>query len=360
MPSPLPQERLVFVIGAPRSGSTLLTRMLGAHSQLVARPEPHLMTPLAHLGLFDRVDRAPYDAVQSARSLRTFVDDMPGGQAAYLDALRTFASTLYANHLGDRTEALFVDKTPAYALVLPFLESLYPAAKYIVLTRNPLAIWDSYAASFFGGDYESAQAFNPILERYVPALADFLRREAVPMLHIRYEDLVAEPEARLADLHGFLGIEHEAETVEYGDHQLEGKGLGDPLGVQRNKRPVTASLDKWKEGAAEGDNAAFLRARLAALDPADLRTLGYESAELSDELAAVGTGRRTPPGWNRYLAQRKVLLTLRRDIDKRAHGRWIRAVRDVCEVLLRGGLTGGWAEFADRRYGQREGGGDDA
>lgn len=354
MPSPLPQDRLVFVIGAPRSGSTLLTRMLGAHSRLVARPEPHLITPLAHLGLYDRVDRAPYDAVQSAQSLRSFVDDMPGGEDAYLEALRTFTSTLYANHLGDRQDALFVDKTPAYALVLPFLETLYPAAKYVVLTRNPLAIWDSYAASFFGGDYGSAQTFNPILERYVPAIADFLRRGAVPMLHVRYEDLVREPEEALAELHAFLGIEHEAETVEYGDHQLEGQGLGDPLGVQKNKRPVTASLEKWKQGAAEGDNAAFLRARLAALDPADLTTLGYDAAELSAELEGVGDGHRTPPGWNRYLVERKVLLTLRRDIDKRAHGRWIRKVKDVCEVLLRGGVTGGWAEFADRRYGQRD------
>jgi hypothetical protein len=348
----LPQDRVVFVIGAPRSGSTLLTRMLGAHSRLVARPEPHLLTPLAHLGLFDRVDRAPYDAVQSSQSLRSFVDDMPGGEEAYLDALRAFVSTLYGAHLGERSDALFVDKTPAYALILPFLEKLFPEAKFIVLTRNPFGIWDSYAASFFGGDYASAHTFNPILERYVPAIADFLRRDAVPILHVRYEDLVSDPDAVTAKLHGFLGIEHQADTVEYGDHQLEGKGLGDPLGVQQNKRPVKTGIAKWKEGAAEGDNAAFLRARLKGLDPADLKTLGYDAAELSAELDAVGTGRRTPRAWNRYLLERKVLLTLRRDIDKRPHGRIIKKIHNVCEVLLRGGQTGGWAEFADERYGR--------
>lgn len=359
MTAPLPQDRLVFVIGAPRSGSTLLTRMLGAHSRLVARPEPHLLTPLAHLGLYDRVDRAPYDAVQAASSLRTFVDDMPGGEDAYLQDLRAFVATLYGRHLSDRDDALFVDKTPAYALILPFLEKLFPQAKYIVLTRNPFGIWDSYAASFFGGDYASAHTFNPILERYVPAIAAFLRRDAVPMLHVRYEDLVTDPEARLGDLHRFLGIEHEADTVEYGDHQLEGQGLGDPLGVHKNKRPVTASLEKWKTGAAEGDNAAFLRARLAALDPADLATLGYDAGALAADLDSVGTGRRTPPGWSRYLLERKVLLALRRDIDQRPHGRLIKKVHGVCEVLLRGGQTGGWAAFADESYGRLPGGRDD-
>jgi hypothetical protein len=360
MASSLPQDRVVFVVGAPRSGSTLLTRMLGAHSRLVARPEPHLLTPLAHLGLYDRVDRAPYDAVQAAQALRSFVDDLPGGEQAYLAALREFTSTLYAGHLGDRPDALFVDKTPAYALVLPFLERLYPQARYIALCRNPLAIWDSYAASFFAGDYAAAHAFNPILERYVPAMAAFLRRAAVPLLHVRYEDLVRDPEPRLAELHAFLGIEHEEGTADYGAHPLEGQGLGDPLGVHRNQRPVTASLDKWKDGAAEGDNAAFLRARLAGLDPADLQTLGYDRDALMAELETVGSGRRTPPGWSRYLLERKVLLALRRDIDRRPHGRLLARLRDVCDVLLRGGATGGWAAAADERYGRLEGTDQDA
>ncbi|MBW2295926.1 MAG: sulfotransferase, partial [Deltaproteobacteria bacterium] len=51
------EDRLVFVIGPPRSGSTLLTRMLGAHSKIHAPAEPHLLTPLAHLGFYANVDR---------------------------------------------------------------------------------------------------------------------------------------------------------------------------------------------------------------------------------------------------------------------------------------------------------------
>ena len=47
------QERLVFLISAPRTGSTLLTRILLATEQLDSRPEPHLLTPLAHLGYWD-------------------------------------------------------------------------------------------------------------------------------------------------------------------------------------------------------------------------------------------------------------------------------------------------------------------
>ena len=57
------QDRLVFLIGSPRSGSTLLSRVLGAHSAIFAPEEPHLITPLAHLGYYDAVEEAPYDPV---------------------------------------------------------------------------------------------------------------------------------------------------------------------------------------------------------------------------------------------------------------------------------------------------------
>ena len=52
------QDRLVFLIGAPRSGTTLLARMLSAHSLILGRAEPHLITPLAHLGYFASVQKA--------------------------------------------------------------------------------------------------------------------------------------------------------------------------------------------------------------------------------------------------------------------------------------------------------------
>src|SRR5207249_772151 len=106
------QERLIFLIGAPRSGTTLLARMMGAHS----------------------------------------------------------------------------------ALVLPFLTKLYPKPHYVVLTRHPLAILSSWVESFFDGDYRVALDHNPLLARYVPALARMLREQPVPSVHVRYEELVRDPE----------------------------------------------------------------------------------------------------------------------------------------------------------------------
>src|SRR5262245_40499479 len=168
------QDRLLFVISPPRAGSTLLQRMLGSHSQVFTYPEPHLITPLAFLGYHDLVDKAPFDHINAAEAMKTFVAGLPRGEADYLDALRAYADTLYGRMLGPTGKRYFLDKTPAYALVLPFLTRLYPEAHYIVLTRHPLAVASSYADSFFEGDWRAAHAFNPIVNRYVPAIARLL------------------------------------------------------------------------------------------------------------------------------------------------------------------------------------------
>ena len=79
---------MLFVISSPRSGSTMLERMLESHSQILGGPESHLLTPLAHLGVWDNVEKAPYDHVLAAESQNLFIDRLPGRQQDYWDACR--------------------------------------------------------------------------------------------------------------------------------------------------------------------------------------------------------------------------------------------------------------------------------
>jgi hypothetical protein len=117
-------QRMFFVVGAPRSGTTLLMRMLNVHPDIHTRPEPHLLTPLAHLGYYAYVDKAPYDPFQAHQSVRQFVDDLPGGESTYLRALRAYSDTMYGDMLAPAGKRFFLDKTPAYGLILPFLRKL--------------------------------------------------------------------------------------------------------------------------------------------------------------------------------------------------------------------------------------------
>jgi len=336
------EERLVFLIGSPRSGSTLLARMLGAHSAVHAPAEPHLLTPLAHLGFYEKVDTAPYDPVITQAAHRAWVKELPRGEQDYLDGLRACTDTLYERLLEPSGRDLLLDKTPAYALVLDFAARLYPGARYVVLTRHPLAVWCSFAESFFDGDHAAAHAHNPLLERYVPAVARFLRERPVSLVHLRYEDLVQEPERELRRIADHLGVDFEPGMVDYGAGggrpATAPRGLSDPVTVGRESRPTTSSLARWaKDLAGRPEDVALCREILARLPDEDLETWGYRRADIEAELAEIpptGERRRRRP-LTRYALERRLLVRLRRNIHHNALGRLVRRVRGACDVLLR-------------------------
>ncbi len=334
------QDRLVFLIGAPRSGTTLLARMLSAHSQVHGRAEPHLITPLAHLGYFGKVQKAPYDQNNVEQAIREIVAEIPRHEAGYLDALRAYTDSVYAQLMeaAPPGKRLFLDKTPAYALVLPFLTRLYPQAKYVVLTRHPLAVLSSYVESFFDGDYGVALAHNPVLERYVPELARLVRERPVPLVWVKYEDLVRDPEAHFRRVCEHLGIPFEERAISYGESGEAFAGLGDPTGVARHTRPVTSSVSKWAaEMASNPDTLTLVAQVLDELDPADLDTLGYPRAEIVAQLEAA-RGAPVPVKAQaplRYQLERRLLVALRRNIHHNALGRVLKRARFALDVLLR-------------------------
>jgi hypothetical protein len=306
----------------------------------MGRPEPHLLTPLAHLGYYAKVDRAPYDAVLAAEAQREFVTGLPGGEQDYIDACRAYCDTLYHRMLATRPEKrLFLDKTPAYALILEFLAKIYPRARYVVLTRHPLAVFSSYAESFFNGDYTAAHDYNPLLERYVRAIATFLRTRPVPIYHVVYEQLVADPQRVLAEIFAFLGVQNEPQAIEYGKHEPAAAGLGDPIGVKQHSRPSTASVDKWAvEIAAQPDRLRLCQDMIARLDPADLAIWQHPIETLWAPLEVAGATGAKPArkALDRYRLERLAIVKLRGVVQRSPLlRRWLGTLRLGTDVLLR-------------------------
>lgn len=336
------EDKLVFLIGAPRSGSTLLTRMLGAHSKIHAPAEPHVLTPLAHLGFYDSVEKAPYDPVIARAGIREVVADMPNGEADYLQSLRAYTDAIYDKLLAPSGRELLLDKTPAYALVLDFAARLYPNAKFVVLTRHPLAVWSSFVTSFFDGDHEVAHNHNPLMERYVPAIARFLRERPVDLHHVRYEEMVSDPEAHMEKLCAYLEVPFEPGMVNYGDQAGSSKsatrGLGDPMTVAKESRPTTASLAKWaRDMTGRPDKVAQCEEILSALLDEDLETWGVTRKEVQAQLSNIdlqGQPQKRPKA-TRHTLERKLLVMLRRNIHHNALGKLVKQVRNICNVLLR-------------------------
>jgi len=211
-----------------------------------------------------------------------------------------------------------------------------------VLTRHPLAVWSSFVDAFFDADHEAAHANTPLLERYVPAIARFLREDRVPICRVRYEPLVAEPAAHLERICAFIGVPFEAAMVDYGKQpglrESVPPRLGDPVAVTKAARPTTNRIGRWTEVLA-GDAAKIAHAQriLDGLLDEDLDEWGHGRGELQAELDGLAERRKRRRGLRlgRHALERKLLVRLRRNIHRNAFGRLVRRIRFLCDVLLR-------------------------
>ncbi|NQY99297.1 MAG: sulfotransferase [Bdellovibrionales bacterium] len=289
-------ENLIFIFGIPRSGTTLLQLMLSAHSRVSTLPEHSLTLPIKYLGYYATPVQAHYPISITSLGIQELVKQLPQGEEDYLEALRAYCNTLYEKSLSrDEKADLLLDKT--FYFHWRFLTKLYPKAKYIVLSRNPLAILDSISSSFFAGSYKETVRTGKDIQNDLPILADFLNQNDVASLHVRYEDLVTSPEAEASRILKFAGIDFENGVVNYGDSVEKEFRLGDPIQAFKAKAPNTESLDRWKnELTANPQKVIYANELLSELSKEDVKTFGYDLSELKQELSAIKGAR----SWFRF------------------------------------------------------------
>jgi hypothetical protein len=295
--------KLLFIISPPRSGSTMLARILASHPQIYGRPEPQLVPPLFQLGYYGTVadsgvreGTGAFHPGLATDGIKAIVEDLPHGEDDYLDALRAYLNVLYGRLLTASGKSLFVDKTPRNALYVDFIVKLFPASPLVILARNPLAVAVSLRTIFFTGIHHgipiSRQEDRVLAEvdAFSRALASCIRSQPAPSFVLRYEDLVAEPEVQVAKLCDFLGLTFAPEMIDYGAAGQKWDGPGDPVLVKQRSRPTSEAVDKWSAAVrSDPDVERFLRRALDVLRPEDIQAWGYDPKELAAQLDAAAS-----------------------------------------------------------------------
>ena len=131
-----PESRLIFLISTPRAGSTLLMRILNATDAIAARSEPHLIPPLAHLGYWSIVEKAPYDQLQAQDALQSLLAQPGFGNELYLEACRGYTDTLYTAMIAQGNSKYFLDKTNSLVFLLKLPESLMDKENFYKTDKN--------------------------------------------------------------------------------------------------------------------------------------------------------------------------------------------------------------------------------
>jgi len=234
---------LIFLVGQPRSGSTLAQRILAGHPSIMSCSEPWLMF-FASQPLSTASPGASINEQLAKTSLNELSKLLPNGRTDLIEAVRAGYGRLYSLILKDRPESIFLDKTPRYYLIVPELHEIFPSAKIVVLLRNPMAVMASNLTTWAKPGLGGLWPWRDDLKLAPRLLADSLDSSLPNLYKLRYEDLVSHPESSMKQLCEWLGVPYKPEMLNYGDQ--EEWLFGDEI-LSGDKKFVQSSFaDKWK------------------------------------------------------------------------------------------------------------------
>ncbi len=280
--------RPLFLLSLPRSGSTLVQRVLAAHEQVATTPEPWVLLPQVY-AMRERGMYAEYVQVSSARAIREFAERLPNGEEDYEAELREFVQRLYARAGGPAT--YFLDKTPRYHFIVEDLFRLFPDARFVFLWRNPLAVAASIVETWGRGRW-SVGRWRMDLYDGVQHLVEGYSGHRDQAHAVRYEDLVTEPERHWPPLFEYLGLPFDPAVLsEFRSVHLEAR-MGDRTGTERYPTISSEPIDKWKRTISTPIRKRWAGNYLEWIGAARLATMGYDQAELAAELEAISSTPR--------------------------------------------------------------------
>lgn len=282
------QNPYLFVVGCPRSGTTLLQRILTHHPALEVVNDSHFI-PRALKGERDAIDhRTPLTPELAERAIgyhrfhRLGIDeDLARSMASSATTYSEFVGLLYDQVAAKAGKSLAGEKTPDYVRSLPLLHRLFPESRIVHIIRDGrevvLSLRD-WATPTKGPGRIAMFSDEPVA---VAALwwewqvrAGLVAGALLGPRHyheIRYDDLVADAESAMRRTTAFLDIPFEQSMLEYHigrERPMEGRRSAKGAWL-----PPTSGLRDWRTQYAD-DDLALVEVLVGGL----LTELGYELA----------------------------------------------------------------------------------
>lgn len=296
-----------FVGGVPRSGTSLVQKILDLHSEVYAGPEisviPELMRTYRHL----------QSNIESGKV--RMVLDVDHARAAYRDLVTAF----FSDRIEQDHPRMISEKTPTNALAFEPLSEVFPRARFVWVVRDPRDVVCSFRAVQQRGRAASAPValgrslHNDIrlIRLYHRAGESFLEAHADRLHVIHYESLVARPHEEAERLCSFLGLQFQEGMLRTEQPNDTSTAIDAPRrtrGVFYDRamfdRPIDSSgVGRWKKelgrSAARMVAAALATDNFRTFEPYDLDRVGRQwrlllrAAAPIDRVRQVTRARRT-------------------------------------------------------------------
>ena len=235
-PAPSMLESPIFVVGFPRSGTTMLEQMLDAHPSLQSMDERAFLQ-----SLIDRMSRFgceyPYDLAKLSE--------------AQCEDLRRLYWQLAAQVAPRAQGQRLVDKNPLHMLRLPLIDRLFPNAPIILALRHPCdVILSNYMQNFSAKPFTVlCSSLERLAQGYVNAMdswiyhADLLKPR---LIHSRYEDLLDDFPGNIKRIGDFLGLEDATPMSRFDQHARDKGFISTPSYTGVIEPPNKKAVDRWR------------------------------------------------------------------------------------------------------------------
>jgi len=233
-------EQPIFIVGMPRTGTSLAERILTSHSQVGS---------LGELNNFTELMKAFADTPgEGSLNLETF------GRARDIEARRLGEAYIQSTLPDSQAAPRFVDKMPLNYIVAPLIARALPNARIICLVRDQMDAALSLYRQFFPTPLPYYD-FAYDLANTARAYALFLRtverlRQMLPPRQfavVRYEDIVADLETEARRLISFCGLDWHPACL---DFHKNAKAIATPSNVQVRQPLYASAVGRWRKYGA--------------------------------------------------------------------------------------------------------------
>lgn len=258
-PTPQAERTPVFLIGFPRSGTTLLEQVLDAHPDIQALEEPDTINTALAKALTYMKARASIDGVKVPvgrwkEQWLAVLNYMATLGPEQVSALRDvyFAAANADVALQDST--CIVDKMPLNTIDIGFILRIFPEARFIVALRHPAdCVLSGYMQTFNMNDgmanfldLDNGASFYKHTMRLLKQYQDVFQLGDEQMHFVRYEDVVADLEGQARAVLNFLSLPWNDTVMRYYDHAKQRGTLATPSYHGVTQKPYAASIDRWQ------------------------------------------------------------------------------------------------------------------
>lgn len=227
------EKKVCFLVGAPRSGTTWVQRLLQLHPEVCGGEESHFFR------LFGPLMPAADDMVKSKK--RKIGPLIYTDKIIYENSIRSVWNTIFENLYKTFPESkVHLEKTPDHLLHLNEVLRIFPDAPIIIVLRDSRAVTSSLvkAAKGWGSNWAPKSYKNAAIRWYIYMRA-FTEWEKThpnhPHLVIRYEDALLEPAETIKSILEFLKLNADNQIVQkmLDQYELENATSKDPQGFAR-------------------------------------------------------------------------------------------------------------------------------